>query len=358
MGRFGRQVAACSAFVLLCLAQPAPAKSEPAVATSTVIRSISFKSMALGRPLQFTLYLPPGYDADDDIRKYPSIYLLHGHGGTDVSWIDHGALRETADRLIADGVLPPSIIVMPYAQTGWYVDSAGPDGTGRWQTAILDDLITYVDAKYPTIADGAARAIGGLSMGGYGALRFALMEPDEFAAAASLSGALFADVRNATDFPAFQIGLFGRSFGKTFDPVAFNAASPWRSLADDDAPEEAPALYMNWGDKDIPILAAGNAKFVEALRAAQIPVSFSISPGGHDWKLWSAQTPPMLAFLGARLKRGVTVAQTGPVTDATRVAAGASTPQTLAAGVKDAAPPPPSAAPKALASPKPIVARP
>lgn len=334
---------------------PAPhARAEPAVAESTVIRSLTFRSMALGRPLQFSLYLPPGYDADDEVRRYPTIYLLHGHGGTDVSWLDQGALRETADRLIAEGKLPPSIIVMPFAQTGWYVDSAGPSGAGRWQTAILDDLVTYVDAKYPTIADGASRAIGGLSMGGYGALRFALMEPDEFAAAASLSGALFADVKSASDFPPFQLNLFGRAFGPTFDPAAFNAASPWRSLADDEESGETPALYMNVGDRDIPILAAGNAKFVEALKAANIPVTFSVSPGAHNWTLWAAQTPPMLAFLGARLKRGVTVARTSPVPDAARVAAGASTPATLASGMKNAAPPPGNRPP----TPKPFVVRP
>lgn len=358
MRNFLRQTLGGAVIAVLCSVGSASLRAEPAVAESTVIRSLSFKSMALGRQLQFSLYLPPGYDADDDVRKYPTIYLLHGHGGTDVSWLDQGGLRETADRLIAEGKLPPSIIVMPFAQTGWYVDSSGPEGTGRWQTAILDDLITYIDAKYPTITDGAARAIGGLSMGGYGALRFALMEPDEFAAAASLSGALFADVKSATDFPAFQIGLFGRSFGKTFDPVTFNAASPWRSLDDDgEAPEETPALYMNWGDQDIPILAAGNAKFVDALKAARIPVTFSVSPGGHNWKLWGPQTPSMLAFLGARLKRGVTVAQSGAVTSATRVAAGASTPETIATGVKNAAPPPPDAAPKPPA-PKLVVPRP
>ena len=344
----------CLALIALAILAPGAARAEPAVAESTVIRSISFKSMALGCPLQFSLYLPPGYDADDDTRRYPTVYLLHGHGQTDVDWLDHGALRETADRLISEGALPPSIIVMPYALTGWYVDSEGPEGTGRWQTAILNDLITHIDARYPTITDGAGRAIAGLSMGGYGALRFALMEPDEFAAAASLSGALFADVKAATEFPPFQLNLFGRSFGKTFDPVAFNAASPWRSLTEDASdPDELPALYMNVGDRDIAILAAGNAKFVEALKAAKIPVSFSVSPGMHNWDLWRPQTRPMLAFLGARLKRGATVAQTAPISQGTRVGAGLSTPETLATGVKR---PPPAPVPPA--APKSVVVRP
>lgn len=326
-------------------------------------RNLSFKSMALGEPLQFSLYLPPGYDQANEAQRYPVIYLLHGYGGTDTSWLDSGRLKETADRLIAEGKLPPALIVMPFAETGWYVDSTGPAGTGRWQTAILDDLITYVDAKYNTFTEGSSRAIGGLSMGGYGALRFALMEPDEFAAVASLSGALFADVKSARDFPEFQLNLFGRSFGKAFDPVAFNANSPWRSLASDDGePIEAPSIYMNVGDADIPILAAGNAKFVEALRTAGVAVTYSVSPGGHNWKLWEPQTGPMLAFLGARLKRGRTVAETSHVPQAARVAAEIATPDSFASGMKRAAPPattPDASAPPRLApAPKSVVPRP
>lgn len=333
----------------------ARADVAPEGGDSRIIWSTSFKSMALGQQLRHSIYLPPNFDASGATR-YPVIYLLHGYGGDDTSWLKSGDLQGAADRLIREGTLPPAIIVMPFASTGWYVDSEGREGTGRWQTAILNDLITFIDARYPTSTDGSQRAIGGLSMGGYGALRLALMEPDEFAAAASLSGALFSDVKNATDFPAFQLRLFGRSFGKTFDPVTFNENSPWRSLDDDEELGEAPALFMVWGDRDIPILAAGNVKFVDALKTAGIPVTSGVAPGGHDWGLWTPQTPRMLSFLGQRLKRGKTVSQAAPVANATRVAAEVATPGSFAQGVKGAAPVP--TAPGALAPAIPQIAAP
>lgn len=360
--RLLRRPAAALALLGLCaVASTALADPAPESGDSRVIWSASFKSMALGQKMRHSIYLPPNYDPSGDTR-YPTIYLLHGYGGDDTSWLKSGDLKAAADRLIREGRLPPAIIVMPFALTGWYVDSEGREGTGRWQTAILDDLITYIDAKYPTSTEGSQRAIGGLSMGGYGALRFALMEPDEFAAAASLSGALFADVKSASDFPEFQIKLFGRSFGEKFDPVAFNENSPWRSLDDDVETGEAPSLFMVWGDRDIPILAAGNVKFVDALKTAGIPVTSSVQAGGHDWGLWTPQTPKMLAFLGQRLKRGKTVAQAAPVPSAARTAAGVATPETFASGVKGAAPPPvaPGAAGPAIpkmTAPKPVMPR-
>ncbi|GLK78177.1 esterase [Methylopila jiangsuensis] len=281
--------------LLLTFATPATAQ-PPMSGGSTVQRSLAMPSAALGQPVRYSVYLPAGY-ARSGLR-YPVIYLLHGFGGDDLSFFDSGDLQEVADRLAAEGELPPAIIVTPSAKKGWYVDNAE---TGRWETALLDDLVDGVDAQYRTLAKREGRAVAGYSMGGYGALRFALLEPERFVAAGSLSGALFPDVKAATDFPAFQLAFFGRAFGATFDPKTFNAASPWRLLADDAA--DAPALYMSVGDRDIGILAEGNAAFEKALAAARIPVTYSVAPGGHDWALWGSQLAPMLEFLGKRLAK-------------------------------------------------------
>jgi S-formylglutathione hydrolase FrmB len=316
---------------------------------SSVRRSLAFQSEALGAPVRFSVYLPAGYG--EGPARYPTIYLLHGHGGDETSWLDLGGLQEAADRMIADGRLPPSIIVTPSAKNGWYVDN---QGAGRWQTALLDDLVAYVDATWRTDARGQARAIGGYSMGGYGALRFALLEPDSFVAAASLSGALFPDVKAASEFPPFQLKFFGDAFGASFDPKAFNAVNPWRYIGTDAADDDVPALYMAVGDKDIGILAAGNVAFQKALTAAGIPVTYAVVPGGHNWALWSSQLEPMLAFLGDRLKRARTVADSSVVAPATRMAVERASPSTIAEDVKAATPPlQPSAA-----QGKPMVARP
>lgn len=269
---------------------------------STVQRSLDMPSAALGAPVRYSIYLPAGYATSG--RRYPVIYLLHGFGGDENSFFDSGDLQEVADRLTEEGDLPPTILVTPSAKKGWYVDNAE---TGRWETALLDDLIDGVDATWRTIPTRGDRAIGGYSMGGYGALRFALLEPDRFVAAGSLSGALFPDVASAADFPSFQLSFFGRAFGATFNPKTFNAASPWRSLGADAKASDTPALYLSVGDNDIGILAAGNAAFDKALQKAKIPVTYQVVPGRHDWKLWSSQLDPMLSFLGDRLKAGAPV---------------------------------------------------
>lgn len=274
---------------------------------SIVERSLEMPSAALGRPVRYSVYLPAGYSGET--RRYPVVYLLHGFGGDERSFFDDGDLQDVADELIATAKLPPSIIVTPSGQKGWYVDN---DVTGRWQTALLDDLIDGVDGKYRTIPSREGRAIAGYSMGGYGALRFALLEPDRFVAAGSLSGALFPDVKSASDFPAFQLGLFGRAFGASFDPKAFNAASPWRSLSTNAAAADAPALYMSVGDDDIKILLAGNNAFDRALATAKIPVTYHVVPGQHNWKLWSSELAPMLSFIGDRLEEATPVATANP----------------------------------------------
>lgn len=314
-----------------------------------VDRSLPIDSPALGRPIDVAIYLPDAYVAEP-ARRFPVIYLLHGHGGDGAAWLDLGGLRSVADRMIADGRLPPSIIVMPSAQKGWYVDSAAPGG-GRWQTAILDDLTDAIDRRYRTLTTREGRAVAGYSMGGYGALRFALLEPDRFAVAASLSGALFPDVKAAADFPAFQIAFFGAAFGATFDPRAFNAASPWRSLAGDGPAGDAPALYLAVGDRDIPILKAGNEAFRHALAAAGVPAEYHLVPGGHDWRLWATQLEPMLAFVGRNLKPRANVAQdvapvqTAPVAPATSAAVAKAADALVGMEERSAATAAPAAAP-------------
>ncbi|MFD1703006.1 alpha/beta hydrolase [Methylopila henanensis] len=331
----------CAIVLALLCASPADA------AGSTVRRSLELPSTALGQPLRYSIYLPDGYEAG--ARRYPVIYLLHGFGGDEVSFFDDGDLQEVADRLIASGKLPPAILVTPSAKKSWYVDNAA---TGRWQTALLDDLIDGVDATYRTVNAREGRAIGGYSMGGYGALRFALLEPDRFVAAGSLSGALFPDVKAASDFPAFQLAFFGHAFGPNFDPKAFNAASPWRSLATDAAAAETPALYMSVGNDDIKILLAGNNAFDKALADADIPVVYHVVPGRHDWKLWSSELTPMLSFIGERLKSAPPAPTADPAARiADRVGAAARVEQVGAPATPAAPPPQPAARPAVLPRP-------
>ena len=155
--------------------------SVSALASSIVTRE--FASPALNRSWTYVVYLPSGYETSK--LRYPVLYLLHGNAQKASDWVTSGHIQETADKLIASGQMPAAIIVMPDAGTTWYVDRKE-----KMETAFFQDLIPQVEGslRVLTIRDG--RLVGGLSMGGFGALRFAFEYPEKFAAAALLSPAM------------------------------------------------------------------------------------------------------------------------------------------------------------------------
>jgi enterochelin esterase family protein len=269
----------------------------PAAAESRVERSLLFRSEALGRPLAYSLYLPDGYGANG--RRHPVLYLLHGVGGGENDWLDMGRLRQTADWMVALGEIPPLVIVMPGGDDGWYVDNPDPGGAGAMATAIGEELVAHVDATLATDARREARAIAGVSMGGYGALRLALLHPETFTAAASLSGALFAG-DEAMDGPFPE--LFHGAFGRPLDRKRLVAASPVALIGQAASAATPPALFITCGDDDELGFANLAARFHERLRGADLAAELRITDGNHSWQLWEEQLPSVLRFLGQHLE--------------------------------------------------------
>ncbi|HZQ86363.1 MAG TPA: alpha/beta hydrolase family protein [Acidimicrobiales bacterium] len=166
----------------------APVKNHPRVT------DVTFRSRALNGPVHADVLLPAGYDAPANAtRRYPVLYLLHGHGGNHTDWVSHDA-----DKVVGD---LPVIVVMPDGgYDGWYSDWYGTDVDGHvaapapgWETFHVRELMPWVDATYRTIADRRGRAVAGLSMGGFGAMSYAARHPDLFVAAGSFSGAVDID---------------------------------------------------------------------------------------------------------------------------------------------------------------------
>ena len=115
--------------------------------------------------------LPAGYDAG--ARRYPVLYMLHGVAGDSSEWQSIGLL-DAADRMIMRGEIDPFLIVLPNGGANYWVNQA--DGA-RWADYVVDDVVRQVDRDYRTVAAPRGRAIGGLSMGGEGALRIAMTRP-------------------------------------------------------------------------------------------------------------------------------------------------------------------------------------
>jgi S-formylglutathione hydrolase FrmB len=138
------------------------------------------------------VYLPPGYSPDDTTERYPVVYLLHGFGGTYRFWQDVEDIKEIADYLISTGEIEPMIIVLPdgYNALGgsFYTNSSyfNQSVFGLYEDYIVNDVVGYIDSHYNT--DTTKRAIDGISMGGYGALKLAFKHSDIFKSASSHSG--------------------------------------------------------------------------------------------------------------------------------------------------------------------------
>lgn len=272
-------------------------------ASAELLRDQSFASQALGAPLAYDVYLPPGYAESGE--RYPVLYLLHGVGGNRHDWPDLGHVEATAEQLIESGQIEPLIIVSADGATSWYVDSADVGGPGDYATATREELIAHVDAAYRTRATRNARAIGGLSMGGFGALRLAFERPDLYAAAVSLSAALWSRLTDNSVLNERQEAIFQGSFGTPFDARRFRRMSPEneRLIESAKAHPERLAVYLGAGDDDHFRAYASTFDFFMRLRERGLPVELRIADGGHDWTYWSNALPDVLRFVDREFAR-------------------------------------------------------
>jgi len=191
---FKRRLTLVVLMLLVSSLSTAPAAARLVTASFT---SPALVGNLLGDPAarEVTVYLPPQYDAEP-ARRFPVIYLLHGFKAKNHHWTKPAApgqglqLQELADALIAQGRIPPLIIVMPDGSNAYggsfYLNSPV---TGNWEDCISRDLVAYVDRSYRTIPQAKARGLAGHSMGGYGAFMLGLRHPEIFGAVYALSPA-------------------------------------------------------------------------------------------------------------------------------------------------------------------------
>jgi enterochelin esterase-like enzyme len=252
-----------------------PPPRDPAyVRNAGSFETIRVNSAAIGgRSQRVVVYLPPGY-AQNTTQRYPVFYLLHGFPGDPEGFVRTVRVGVVEDALLAQHKLQPMIMVMPFGSTGIFTDKEWANGIGRnqgWETFLARDVVRAIDRRYRTIANGAARALGGLSEGGYAALNIGLHHPGEFRVLESWSG-----YEKADDVKSV--------FGGRQALRARN--SPLLTL-----PQVAPQLRREhafvWfysGDKDG--LRKQNARFAAELRRLHVRYTFFLTPGGHNWAVW------------------------------------------------------------------------
>jgi S-formylglutathione hydrolase FrmB len=251
----------------------APPQDPASVQTPGTLDRVSVTSPALGgRAQEAYVYLPSGYTADPS-RRYPVLYLLHGFPGRPLAFI------ETVDMGVVDDLFAtrrhePLILVMPFGSTGTFTDEEWVNGAGAangWSTFVARDLVRYVDSHYRTIATARARAIGGLSEGGYGAINIALHHPNEFSVVESWSGYQRPDKLRS---------IFGRR-------LQLSSANDPRLLVERVAPVLRRLHTYFWfysGSTDP--LHRQNAAFARELSSLRVASKYRLVYGGHNWALW------------------------------------------------------------------------
>jgi putative tributyrin esterase len=253
------------------------------------ITTVAFQSESLGQSRTVSILLPGDYETST--RRYPVLYLLHGYGDDHTTWAVRTNLTQyaTTHRLI---------VVMPDGSKSFYVNSAA-DPKARFEDFIVKDLISYVDAHYRTIPLRRARAIAGLSMGGYGAAFLGLKHRDRFAALASFSGAVgIAHQTPGTDPNSTIKGRVRSDIEALLGPPGSTARrerDPF-ALIEKIPASELPSIYIACGGQDF--LLAQNRAFVDFLAQKKIPYEYrEVSPRIHEWDFWDEQIPIFLNIL-------------------------------------------------------------
>jgi enterochelin esterase-like enzyme len=231
-------------------------------------------SPIIGQMFAYRVYLPPDYLASTN-KRYPVLYMLHGAGGNYTEWSD-SFLPEQIDRMIVAGAVQPMIVVMPDDGESTYY--ANWDNGPRWGDYIAFDVVSTVDLRYRTLPEPASRAIGGLSMGGLGALNLAFQHPDIFGVVGSHSPS----VRLQPD-PTLWF-LTGDNFWE-HDPI-------W--LASHASGLDALKIWLDVGTDDIwlPNIEAVH----DAMVAQQLQVDWHEFPGTHEAEYWIDHVPDYLHF--------------------------------------------------------------
>ena len=279
-------------FVLICLVivmaqaslAQSPKNTSPkavrAVSTSPQVHDREFQSKSLGRAMRYRVVVPADYDRTT--RHYPALYLLHGLYGDFENW-------ETRTNLVQYAEKYQYIIVMPDARDSWYTNSATVP-QDKFEDYIVKDVIDEAEKSWRIIRSPHRRAIAGLSMGGYAAVKFALRYPGMFAVAASISGAM-----NPTSAEMVRLQpKFEPNLSNVFGPAGSETRrlNDIYELARAADPSAVPYLYVDIGNQDWAL--PSDRELLTILGERKYRYEYHEYPGVHSWEYWDRRIPAVL----------------------------------------------------------------
>ena len=239
------------------------------------VSKVWYHSATEGFDRRMTVYTPAGYD-DNPKAKYPVLYVLHGIGGDEEAWIDHGRATQIIDNLIARGQAKPMIVVFTNGNlseeavplensTGYTRPTMSLPQTmeGSFEAA-FPEIVKFIDGRYRTIAKKQGRAICGLSMGGFHTLYITLNYPDMF----DYSGMFSAAIGTGSEERAAHKEIYENVDGKLATYFSNKPALLWIGIGSTD------------------FLIQANNDFRKKLDAAGYPYEYMETDGGHIWRNW------------------------------------------------------------------------
>jgi putative tributyrin esterase len=259
---------------------PAPVANHPRLAPGVIMRDVTFRSQALQRDMQYRVFLSenPGK------QKLAVVYLLHGGGGNFRDWSNYSNVAQYAANDL--------MLVMPQGNYSYYTNFALRPQE-RYEDYVVDDLSAEVETRFPARTDRGGRAIVGVSMGGFGAVKLALRHPEKYAFVGALSAAIDVPRRpfswrrlNQSRGHREMFGPDGSESRHKNDPFLLVRAADSGTV---------PFFYMTCGRQEG--LLAPNREFATLLTKYNIRHEFHEVPGGHDWNQWNAQLPALFESL-------------------------------------------------------------
>ncbi len=260
----------------------------------------ALNSKILKQSIHYCVYLPDGYDSAakaPGAARYPVLYFLHGLGDNEQTLFNSGGWT-LLDEMLHQHKIGNFLIVAPEGRRSFYINSA--DGSFVYSDFFLREFIPQIEGKYHAGASREKRAVSGISMGGYGALRFAFARPDLFSAVSAQSAALITespaqlDTASRTGAPLARV--LAAVFGDPIDVVHWNANNPFLLVKKNAAALRKTAIYFNCGQSDNYGFEKGAAALHQDLLKQGIKHEYHPYSGDHSISYFLAHFDEVMEF--------------------------------------------------------------